>query len=93
LSSTTTCLYVGFIPLFLNIFYISLYLGQSMILCRNVTTNVTRIPHKLLYFNLLSSSPRDYENRVLFSFDSTCFNIMICPMIICIVHSCFFGII
>jgi hypothetical protein len=33
LGSTTTCFFVGFIPLFLNIFYTSLYLRQSMILC------------------------------------------------------------
>jgi hypothetical protein len=33
LGSTTTCFYVGFTPLFLNIYFISLYLGQSLILC------------------------------------------------------------
>jgi len=33
LGFTTTCLSIVFTPLFLNIFYISLYLGQSMILC------------------------------------------------------------
>jgi hypothetical protein len=33
LGSTTTYFFVGFIPLFLNIFCISLYLGQFMILC------------------------------------------------------------
>jgi hypothetical protein len=33
LGSTTTYFFVGFRPLFLNIFYISLYLRQFMILC------------------------------------------------------------
>jgi hypothetical protein len=33
LGSTTTCLSIVFIHLFLNIFYMSLYLRQSMILC------------------------------------------------------------
>jgi len=33
LGFTTFCFFIGFIPLFLNIFCISLYLGQSMVLC------------------------------------------------------------
>jgi hypothetical protein len=33
LGSTTICLIIFFILLFLNIFFISLYLRQSMILC------------------------------------------------------------
>jgi len=33
LGFTITCFYVGFTPLFLNIFYISLYNPKSMILC------------------------------------------------------------
>ncbi len=32
-GSTTTCFFIGFTFLFLNIFCISLYLGQFMILC------------------------------------------------------------
>jgi hypothetical protein len=33
LGSITTCFFVGFTSLFLNIFYVSLYLRQSIILC------------------------------------------------------------
>jgi hypothetical protein len=33
LGFTTTCLFIGFTPLFLNILCISLYLGHFMILC------------------------------------------------------------
>ncbi len=39
-----------------------------------------------MYFNMLSSNLKNYKNKVFFSFDSIGFNIMICPMTICIVH-------
>jgi hypothetical protein len=59
-------------------------------LTSNVTTNMTGIPNRPLYSNLLSSSLKDYKNIVFLSFDSTCFNIMICHVTICIVHFSFF---
>ncbi len=60
-------------------------------LMSSVTTNMTRIPNRLMYFNLLNSILKDYRNKVFLSFDSISFNIMIYPMTICTVHSYFFG--
>jgi hypothetical protein len=51
--------------------------------------DMTRIPHRSLYSYLLSGNLRNCRNKLFFSFDSTCFDIMICPMTICIVHSYF----
>jgi hypothetical protein len=56
----------------------------------HVTTYMTRIPHKSLYFNLSNNNFINYRNKVFLSFDSTSFNIMICPMTICKVYSSFF---
>jgi hypothetical protein len=53
------------------------------------TTNMKRIPHKPLYFNLLSSNLKDFRNMVFLSFDFISFNIMICLVTICTIHSCF----
>jgi hypothetical protein len=61
-------------------------LGQSGV----ATTNMTRIPHKSLYFNLLNNNLINCKNKVFLSFKSTCFNIMIYPMTICTIHSSFF---
>jgi hypothetical protein len=58
-------------------------------LVSSVTAHMTRIPHKL-YFDLWSDNFKNCWNKVFFSFESTIFNIMICPMIVCIVHSCSF---
>jgi len=59
-------------------------------LMSNITANMTRIFHKPLYFNLLSCNLKNYRNMVFLPFDSIGFNIMICPMTICTIHSCFF---
>jgi hypothetical protein len=49
-------------------------------LVSNVTKYTTRIPHKSLYFDLLSGNLKNCKNMVFFSFDFIVFNIMICPM-------------
>ncbi len=54
-----------------------------------VTIDMTRIPHRSLYFDLLNSNSINYRNKVFLSFHYIGFNIMICPMTIYIVHSCF----
>jgi hypothetical protein len=46
-------------------------------LVSNVTIDMTRIPHKSLYFHLLSGNVRNYKNRFFLSFDFTRFNIVI----------------
>jgi hypothetical protein len=58
-------------------------------LMSSVNTNMIGIPHKPLYFNLLSNNFRDCRKRVFLSFDSISFNIMICFTPICTIHSCF----
>ncbi len=58
-------------------------------LMSSVNANIIGIPHKPLYFNLLNSNFRDYRKKVFLSFDSISFNIMICLMTICTIHSCF----
>jgi hypothetical protein len=53
------------------------------------TTDMTRIPHRFLYFDMLINNLRNCRSKVFLSFDFIGFNIMICPMTICIIHSCF----
>jgi hypothetical protein len=59
----------------------------------SVTTNMTRILHRLLYFNLLNNNLINYMNKVNLSFDSTCFNIMVCLVTICTINSFSWGIV
>ncbi len=84
LGSTTTCFSIGFTLLFLNILH-TIVVTTFYDLMFSVTTNMIRIPHMPLYFNLLNSNLKDYNNMVFLSFDYIGFNIMICPMTICIV--------
>jgi hypothetical protein len=56
-------------------------------LMSNVAIDMTRIPHKSLYFDLLSCNLKLYRNKVFLSFESIVFNIMICPVTICTIHS------
>jgi hypothetical protein len=44
----------------------------------SVTTNMTRIFHRPLHFNLLNSNLKDYKNKGFLSFNFVRFNIMIC---------------
>jgi hypothetical protein len=55
----------------------------------NVTTYMTIIPHRFLYYDLLSSNLINCRNIVFFFFDFTSFNIIICLMTIYTIHSYF----
>ncbi len=55
----------------------------------SVTTNTKRIPHRFLYFKMLSSNLKSCRNMVFLSFDYINFNIIIFPMTIYTLHSCF----
>jgi hypothetical protein len=59
-------------------------------LMSSVTTIMIGIPHTPLYINLLSNNIKDCRNKIFLSFDSIGFNIMICLLTICTIHSCFF---
>jgi hypothetical protein len=89
LGSTTTCFSIGFIPLFLNILCIITIFKTIYDLMSNVATNMSRIPNMPLHFNILNSNLKNCKNMIFLSFDSTSFNIMICHMTICTIHSCF----
>jgi hypothetical protein len=45
---------------------------------------MTRIPHRYLYFDMLSSNLRNYKNKDFLSLNSIGFNTMIYPMTICV---------
>jgi hypothetical protein len=79
-----------FLFLFLfYLFYFYFYFFQIVQISSYVPINMTRIPHKFLYFDLLSGNLRNYKNRFFLPFDFACFNIVLCSMTICTIHSCF----
>ncbi len=53
------------------------------------TIDMTGIPPRSLYYDLLSGNFKNSRNKLFFSFDFACFNIVICPMTICTLHSYF----
>jgi len=55
-------------------------------LMSSLTTDMTRIPYTSLYSDLLNGNLIIYNSRSIFSFNSVCFNIVIYPLTICIVH-------
>jgi hypothetical protein len=88
LGSTTNGFFIILIPFVLkHILHVTI-LMTIYDLVSDVTINMTRILHKFLYFDLLSGNLRNYKNRFFLSFDFACFNIVICSMIVCTIHSC-----
>ncbi len=55
----------------------------------NFTIDMTRIPHRCLYYNLSTNNFKNCKNIFFVYFDSTSFNIVIFLMTACIIHSCF----
>jgi hypothetical protein len=51
--------------------------------------DMTRIPDRLVYSDMLSGNFINYINITFFSFDSTCFNFVICVVTICTIDYCF----
>jgi hypothetical protein len=89
LGSTTTCFLCRLHSFILKHIMHIIVLRTIYDFMFSITPNMVRISHRPLYFNLLSCSLRNYRNKIFLPFYSTGFNIMICPMTIFIVHSCF----
>ncbi len=58
-------------------------------LMSSLTIDMARIPHRSLYSNLSSNNFKNCRNILFLSFDSRCFNIVICLVIVCTLHSYF----